>query len=105
MRSPGSSAAALAAKGTGYLCPYWHLPLLLFLFSVPFSSGCGISGGSPSGSGASQCRESALQPGLLCQDRERWLLALPEAPLLRGAAPSDASGPSHPLLEVLDFSQ
>lgn len=39
------------SQGTrGYLCPYWHLPLLLFLFSILFSTNCaghGISGSSP----------------------------------------------------------
>lgn len=102
MRSPGSSAAALTAKGTGYLCPYWHLPLLLFLFSILFSSacsGCGISGSSPPGGKQSLavCRDSALQPEL-CQDLERWLLALPVAAahLLPGAAPRSCRTPAAP---------
>lgn len=65
VRSSGSSAPALPAKGTGYLCPYWHLPLLLFLFSILSSSacaGCGISGSSPPGGKQplALCREHAF---------------------------------------------
>lgn len=56
------------------------------------------------------CRESAFQPGCSAQIRSGgcwhcpWLRLICSEELLPPQLP-DASGPSHPLLEVLDFSQ
>ncbi|CAN8188669.1 unnamed protein product [Coccothraustes coccothraustes] len=47
---------------------------------------------------------SASQPEQ-CQDRERWRWHCPRLLCCQEPLPPHASGPSHPSLEVLDFSQ
>lgn len=55
----GSSSPLSQPREWGYLCPYWHLPLLLFLSSILSSTGY-------AGRGISVLRVTGFQPGLLC---------------------------------------